>query len=126
MRQAEQIDKNNKNVELGLALCTVIYSVMQDIDQINTEIEFRHQINARAESHLKTIPKFAQSMSMSANAASFAAAAEPTRQRVDPGMCYKLLRYIMSTQRKALINLVPRLMPQAAQTNAAAQPAPNT
>ena len=44
-----------------------------------------------------------------------AAAAQATKQKIEPAMCYKLLRYIMSTQRKALINLLPGLMPQAAQ-----------
>ena len=54
-------------------------------------------------------------MNISVSSNNCSAAAQVLEQNIEPMMCYKLLRYIMSTQRKALKNLKPSLMPLAAQ-----------
>ena len=87
MKQAKQILKDNKNIMLGKRYTVVIYSVIQQIDKIQSEIEFRHLIRTRAEEYFANYPN---------------GLLPADNVTID---CYKLLRYFLSTQRLHLMNL---------------------
>ena len=53
VQQAPSINKNNKNLELGVVFLKIIYSVIQEIDSIHSEVEFRQHIMTRTEHYFK-------------------------------------------------------------------------
>ena len=42
VESAKKINTDNKDINLGLNLCKIIYSVMQEINLIDSDTEFRH------------------------------------------------------------------------------------
>mmetsp|Transcript_24954 Transcript_24954/g.31121 ORF Transcript_24954/g.31121 Transcript_24954/m.31121 type:complete len:177 (-) Transcript_24954:961-1491(-) len=48
VKMAKKIEKSNKQTDLGAEYLKVIYSVLQDIDTIKTEQDFKREIDERA------------------------------------------------------------------------------
>ena len=92
VKNAKKADGNNKHINLGRLFIKVIYSVLQDIGYIDTEQDFRQHINLRAEIALSKAPDKQDLLSK--------ASCKTVAECVP--LCYKLLRYIFSTQRKNL------------------------
>ena len=87
------MDKSNKRTALGAEYLKVVYSVLQDIDQIHNEGVFKTELAERTLLHF-TNP------SSSAN----------KETGWVPEDSYRLLQYILMTQRRELVNLRGSIM----------------
>ena len=93
VKSAQQVDKSNKRTALGAEYLKVVYSVLQDIDKIHNEGVFKTELAER------TVLHFTNPQSPGYK-----------EQGWVPEDSYRLLQYILMTQRRELVNLRGSIM----------------